>query len=1521
MIDESFPLDRGCSTMPLRDFHPAVSAWFDATFPAPTAAQAQAWPQIRAGRHTLVAAPTGSGKTLTAFLAAIDSLVQEAVARGGMLPDETRVVYVSPLKALSNDIHINLEAPLEGIREQLEQLGLPNAPIRTAVRTGDTPQPERNLMRKVPPHILVTTPESLYVLMGSLSGRDMLKSVRSVIVDEIHAVAASKRGAHLALTLERLEALCQRPLQRIGLSATQKPIEDVAKFLVGEGTGPAPSPLHEESRDEGQTAQEVLKEPPPFTTDLFARVAPHPSPLPAGERETQCVIIDIGHTRDRDLAIEVPPVPLEAVMSNDTWELVYNRLAQLVEQHRTTLVFVNTRRMAERVARHMSERLGHEAVAAHHGSLAKEQRLDAEQRLKRGELKVLIATASLELGIDIGDVDLVCQLSSPRSIAAFLQRAGRSGHAVNGTPKARLFPSSRDDLIECAALLDCVRRGELDTLVQPPQPQDVLAQQIVAEVACAEWDEDALFDLVRRAYPYRTLAREQFNAIVRMLADGFTTRRGARAAYVHRDAVHHALRARRGARLTAVTSGGTIPDTADYLVVLEPQATIVGTVNEDFAVESMAGDIFQLGNTSYRILRVERDRVRVEDAQGAPPSIPFWLGEAPGRSDELSLGVSRLREEVVARIDAGGVQAAFDWLRETLGLNEPSAQQIVEYLAKAKAALGVLPTQSTLVFERFFDESGGTQLIIHTPWGSRINRAWGLALRKRFCRQFNFELQAAATENAIVLSLSTSHSFPLEEVARYLHSSSAEQVLIQALLDAPLFPVRWRWNAVTSLALPRYGGGKKVPAQLQRMRSEDLLAAVFPDQVACLENIVGERQIPDHPLVNQTMHDCLREAMDVDGLLNILRGLESGAITVVARDLTAPSPLASEILNAAPYAFLDDAPLEERRTRAVQTRHWNGIEDTDDLAKLDPEAIAAVRAEAWPEVRSADEMHEALNILGFVTASEAEASTGWENWLRKLAESHRATRFTPSQFRGEGGSEPRTATSTAVWICAEKLPLWQSIHAEASMHPPIAAPAEFSAQTWTREDALLELVRGRLTGLGPITVSALARSLSVETSEIELALIRLQSEGYVMQGRFTPEAPDTEWCERHLLARIHRYTIGRLRREIEPVSRRDLMRLLLDWQHTTIGTRLKGPDAVAAVLGQLEGYEAAAGAWESELLSSRIEDYSSRWLDEMCRAGRIGWNRLRAGGGSGGPVRATPIVLLPRRQLGIWTSIADRNQEQESLLSSRAQAVLDALTAHGALFFDELIEDAHLLRTELENALGELVSAGRVTSDSFAGLRALLTPAAKRESPRHRRVRRHALSDIEDAGRWSLVRKPAPSPVAAKGGSDKPIDEAIEHIARTLLRRYGVVFWKLLEREASWLPSWRELLRVYHRLEARGEIRGGRFVEGLVGEQFALPEAIGQLRGIRQRPHEQQCICLSGSDPLNLVGTVLAGDRLPALAGTRVLYEDGMPVAALVANKPQWLIDSDLTQQRRWFNALLRRVEPDGASDISYLRR
>ena len=1424
------------SVDPLGRFHPAVAGWFSRSFPAPTPAQAAAWPLIRAGRSTLVAAPTGSGKTLTAFLAAIDGLVQQGLAEDG-LADATRVLYVSPLKALSNDIHINLDEPLAGITAELARLGLPALEIRTAVRTGDTPQAERNAMRKRVPHILVTTPESLYVLLGSASGREMLADVQSVIVDEIHAIAGNKRGSHLALSLERLEALCNRPLVRVGLSATQKPIDAVARFLVGV--------------------------------------------------ERPCEIVDIGHGRARDLALEVPPVPLEAVMSNDAWALVYDRLAALAGEHRTTLVFVNTRRMAERTTRHLAERLGAEVVAAHHGSLAREQRLSAEQKLKRGELRVLVATASLELGIDIGDVELVCQLGSPRSISAFLQRVGRAGHQVAGVSKGRLFPSSRDDLIECAALLDAVRRGELDTLNIPHAPLDVLAQQIVAEVACREWEEEALLQLFRRAMPYAAVDDATFQALLRMLAEGYTTRHGTRGAYLHRDLATRSLRGRRGGRLTALTSGGTIADNADYAVLLEPQGLNIGTVNEDFAVESLAGDVFQLGNTSYRILKIESGRVRVEDAQGMPPSIPFWLGEAPGRSDELSFAVARLRDEIDRRLAEGAavgrvdLSPAIDWLTGTLGLAETAARQIVEYLARARSALGALPTQQRLVMERFFDESGGTQLVIHSPYGSRINRAWGLALRKRFCRTFNFELQAAATEDTIILSLSTSHSFPLAEVWRYLHSASAEQVLIQAMLDAPLFGVRWRWIATTALALPRMAGGRKVAPQLQRMKSDDLLATVFPDQVACLENIVGEREIPDHPLVRQTLDDCLHEAMDSEGWLALLRRMEGGQVELLARDLPAPSPLAMEILGARPYAFLDDAPLEERRTQAVLARRWSDPESADDLGALDPEAIAAVCEEAWPEARSADELHEALTALGCIAEAETAAQPQWSEWLAELARGGRATRM-------------EVAHDRVLWLPLERLMLLRAVYPQAPFQPHLQAPGGYD-QPIEEEAALVELIRARLSGFGPLPVALIARPLALPASAVAAALVRLESQGYVMRGRFSAGAVEEEWCERHLLARIHRYTVKRLRREIEPVERVDFMRFLADWQHLSATMRMQGREALATVVEQLEGFQAAAAAWEADLLPARLKDYGGTWLDELCRSGRIVWTRLagrlRA---SGGPVRGTPIVLLPRRQLPTWYALASDAPAPE--VSSRAQRVLECLNAQGALFFDELQHYAHLLRSELEDALGELVAVGLVNADSFAGLRALLAPASKRSRTARRSRGGAFIGGMDDAGRWALVRKSGAGDEEA--GTTAFDAEALEHIARVLLRRYGVVCWRLLAREADWLPPWRDLLRVYHRLEARGEIRGGRFVAAVAGEQFALPEALGLLREVRKRPLTGEMLAVSAVDPFNQLGTLLPGARVPALAANRILFRDGLPVAVLAAGKPQWLVELDEDAQR-----------------------
>ncbi|HEY4424940.1 MAG TPA: DEAD/DEAH box helicase [Pyrinomonadaceae bacterium] len=1439
--------------MNLEIFHPAVARWFARSFPAPTEPQLQAWPEIKKQRHTLIAAPTGSGKTLAAFLSAIDDLVRLGVE--GKLDDSTHVIYVSPLKALSNDVQRNLQVPLEGIQEELKALGLPEVNIRTLVRTGDTPASERTAMTKRPPHIVVTTPESLYILLTSDGGRRMLETARTLIVDEIHAVVGDKRGSHLALSIERLEQLVRSnnaSLTRIGLSATQRPIEEVARFLIGT-----------ENHD--------------------------------------CAIIDTGHVRKLDLAIELPESPVSAVMSGEVWEEVYNRLAQLIRQHHTTLVFVNTRRLAERVARHLGERIGEENIAAHHGSLAREHRLQAEQRLKSGELSALVATASLELGIDIGDVNLVCQLGSTRSIANFLQRVGRSNHTVEGFPKGRIFPLSRDELVECAAIVDSVRRGELDRLEIPEKPLDILAQQIVAAVAAEEWGEDDLFRTVRRAYPYRNLEREQFDSIVRMLAEGFSTKRGRRATYLHHDAVNKRLRGRRGARLAAITSGGAIPDTADYAVVLEPSDLVIGTVNEDFAIESLQGDIFQLGNTSWRVLRVEQGKVRVEDAHGQPPSIPFWLGEAPARTHELSISVSRLREEVAARVEAGengsgvNLEPAVKWLTDEVAISESAAEQIVEYLAGAKIVLGVMPSQDNLVLERFFDDSGSMQLVLHSPFGSRLNRAWGLALRKRFCRKFNFELQAAATEDAIVLSLGPTHSFPLDDVFHYLNSKTVRQLLCQALLDAPMWNIRWRWNVTRSLAVLRRRGGKKIPPQLQRMDAEDLLTAIFPDQVACAENLpTGEREIPTHPLVDQTVKDCLEEAMDIEGLERLLSSIERNEKNLFARDVIEASPLSQEILNARPYAYLDDAPLEERRTRAVFQRRWLDPETAADMGKLDQAAIDRVRDEVWPEPRNADELHDALVELGFVT--EAEGAPWQEFFVELNADRRAAVMSTPT---------------ARLWVAAERLPQLSIVYPNAELQPPITAPESVARTPWAFEDALVEIIRGRLEGLGPVTVDQLVASSGLNKLEIETALLKLEAEGFVIRGKFTPGNTVTEWSARRLLARIHSYTLNRLRQEIEPVSSSDFIRFLLAWQKVTPDHQMEGPESLKAIIEQLEGVEAPAAAWEGELLPARMVEYDPAWLDALCLSGEVVWARLtplaRSAADNGersrgsGPVRNTPIALLRRKNFALWSSVFPQPAPAStSEFSTTTQTVYDYLKTRGASFFTDIVDNTELLRSQVEEALAELVANGVVVSDSFAGLRALLTPGSRKTQAASRRKHRQPVYEMASAGRWSILHRNNTPPNV----NDQAL---IEEVAWALLKRYGVVFKRLLEREGMALP-WRVLLRFYHRLEMRGEVRGGRFVAGISGEQFALPEAIGMLRAIRRAGPQESLISVSAADPLNLVGIIIPGPRITAHTSNRILYQDGAPIASFESGETHFLVELSRAMEWKAKAALMRKA-------------
>ncbi|MDB5940794.1 MAG: box helicase [Ramlibacter sp.] len=1426
------PENTGVSQLP---FHPAVSSWLEGRFGRPTEVQAQAWAVTSQRRHALIAAPTGSGKTLAAFLSAIDELVREGLDKG--LADEVHVLYVSPLKALSNDIRKNLQEPLAGIAAGLVAMGLPDPGIRAAVRTGDTPTAERERMRRKPPHILVTTPESLYILLSSESGRAMLKSVKSVIVDELHAVAGSKRGSHLMLSLERLEALCERPAVRIGLSATVKPLDEMARFLVG-------------------------------------------------DRDEAVEIIDTGHVRDRDLAIEVPRSPLTAVMPTEVWSEMYDRLAELVAGHRTTLIFVNQRRIAERVARHLAERLGEEHVTAHHGSLAREHRLHAEQRLKQGELKALVATSSLELGIDIGDIDLVCQLGSPRAVNAFLQRVGRAGHAIGAIPKGRLFPLALDDLLECTALLAAVERGELDRIRVPAKPLDALAQHIIAETACREWQLDALYECLRRAQPYRDLALREFEQVVQMLADGYATRRGRRGAYLHYDAVNRVLRARRGARIAAVTNAGVIPDQFDYEVVLQPEGHRVGTLNEDFAFESLPGDIFQLGNASYRIAKVETGKVMVEDAKGQPPSMPFWLVETLGRTVELCVAVSRICETADTLL-GDGVPACERWLQDDLHLPPAAAQQLAMYLAASKAALGVLPSRKRIVFERFFDQVGDTHLVIHSPYGSRINKAWGLALRKRMCRKFNFELQASALEDSIVLSLGPTHSFALDEVQHYLKSAGARDVLVQALLDAPMFGTRWRWNATASLAVRRMNGGRKVPPQFQRSDAEDLLTVVFPDQVACGENLAGEREIPDHPLVAQTLHDCLHETMDADGFVQLLAAIESGEVEVVTRDLSSPSPLAFAILNARPYAFLDDGAAEERRTKAVSMKPLMDLQTAQDIGKLDPQVIAQVREDAWPEIRDADELHDALVVHGFLAVDEAP----FPEFVETLAQQRRITRLD-------------APAGAPLYVAAERLHEFQAVFPGAALSPAIDAT---SPERPGAADALREVLRGRLDLLGPVTADALGAPLGMRGDAVLPSLLQLEVEGAVMRGAFSA-AGAVEWCDRRLLARIHRGTRDKLRAEFQPVPPAQFMRFLFRWHQlaTSDGDeRREGEGGLADVLRQLEGHAAPASAWEEDLLTARVNDYMPHMLDKLCAVGRMAWWRPVEPGNTAdrktGPIRGTPVLLCERDALAHWQQAAGAAVVDDSVLSGTARLLLELLRTHGASFFADLQHDAHMLGTQVEQGLAELVAHGLVSCDSFAGLRTLVMPSDKRNKLR-RKGRGH--DPIDDAGRWSLTRRARPA-ADAPGALAAP---HVEHIARVLLRRYGVLFRKLLEREEG-LPPWRELYYVLRRLEARGEVRGGRFVSGFSGEQFALPQAAAALRKTAKAPGRER-VAISAVDPLNLAGIVTPGDKVPRLPGNRLLFEGGVPIAVQSGGDVRYLKELEAPVQWEVKNLLIRKQRP-----------
>ncbi len=1463
-------------------FHPVIRDWFQRRFRLPTEPQAQGWPHIAAGKHTLIAAPTGSGKTLTAFLAVIDRLFKDEAARAETGDDERapqgiRVVYLSPLRALSNDMQRNLETPLDEIYEEAANQGVDIPRIRVGLRTGDTPAHRRAALVRKPPHILVTTPESLYLMLTSERGREALRTVETVIIDEIHALVRDKRGSHMALTIERLASLTGGPLQRIGLSATQKPIERIAEFLIGS---------------------------PSAETPITSR----------------CAIVDVGHQRQLDLAIETPPSELGAVCTQEHWGEVNARIVELINSHRSTLIFVNTRRMAERVTFHLTQLLGEEAVGSHHGSLAADIRLSTEQKLKNGELKAVVATASLELGIDVGYIDLVIQLGSPRAIATFLQRIGRSGHALGLIPKGRMFALTRDELMECMGLIRAIRGGRLDYIPIPEEPADILAQQIVAEVAAREWGTDELFDLFRRAYPYRNLSRERFDRTLTFLSEGLTTGAGRGTTLLHHDQVNRRLRPRAGSRITAVSNGGAIPEVDTIRVVLDDGGTVVGSVDEEFAVESSAGDIFLLGNTSWRIQMLRGNDLLVSDANGAPPTIPFWRGEAPGRTIELSEEVSKLREDLESRLRESGTLAVPEddetpwlvpreieqWLVAETSCVAEAARQIVIYVAAQQAAVGIVPTQTRIVFERFFDESGGMQLVVHAPFGSRINRAWGLAMRKRFCRSFDFELQATADDDGFILSLGPQHSFPIESLFPMLRSDNARNLLEQAILAVPMFQLRWRWNATRALQVARSRNGKKVPPALQRFRSDDLLTAVFPKLTGCQENIVGDHEIPDHPLVQQSMEDCLHEALNLDGLLDVLTRVERGEITFVAKDTREPSPFAYELLNANPYAFLDGGEVQERRARTAQTRRSVSVESARDLGRLDPTAIAQVVGEARPIVRNADDLHDLLQSRIFVALPEEPfslaqppqliADPDWYPLADLLIADRRAAVVTlPTGLQG--------------WVCAERWPALAAIFPQVSSAPPLSPP-DSVRRDWTDVEAKVTLIRGTLEMAGPVTTAEIASVTGLTESEIHACLEALEGEGIVLRGRFrngstvadVAETGDVEWCHRRLLSRIHRLTVAGLRKEIEPVDVPTFLRFLFQHQSILPGRRRQGSTGTFDALVQLQGLDIPAVAWERDILPLRVENYKREWLDELCLAGEVGWGRLHPPGRD--PEKSRPMASLTRvapislflREDWPWllSTAADCDI---ATLSSPAQEVLEWLRQRGATFATDLLSGTRMLPSQLDDVLGELVSRGLVTSDGFSGLRALVREGGSsadsgRGSPKVVRHRRSA-----SAGRWTLVdgRGGAPADPASPPADENTPEardrrrKTIEEWGWQLLRRWGVVFKDLLIREQG-APAWWELVQHYRRLEARGEIRGGRFIQGVGGEQFALPDTVRELRDLRESKGtgdkaQPTAVVVSGADPLNLVGILTSHPRVPSTAGNRILYWNGRPAAHLVGGE------------------------------------
>jgi ATP-dependent helicase Lhr and Lhr-like helicase len=1489
----------------LDEFHPAVRKWFARRFGAPSQVQERGWPVIAeaqkaAGHDVLLCAPTGSGKTLAAFMWAIDRLVGEA--EHGALRDEISVLYVSPLKALANDIRINLEEPLAGVRAVAAGDGLDLATIRAGLRTGDTPAGERAAMLRRPPQILVTTPESLFIQLTSPRFRQKLSAVRYVIVDELHAVAGNKRGAHLMLTLERLERLIRtrgasRPT-RIGLSATLNPIETLAAFLAG-----------------ADVANDGTRNP----------------------RRVRIVRAD-DSPRQLDLQIIAPGPEIGSLATHQHWEAMYDALAALIREQGTTLVFTLSRRWAERIALALQKRVGVDAVMAHHGSLARAERLQAEQRLKRGELKAIVATSSLELGIDVGAVDLVCQVDSPKSIAAAVQRIGRSGHHLGGIPKGRFFALTIDDLLECAAAVRAVRQGHLDEVEIPTGCMDVAAQQIIA-LATDEEDinETQLLGVLRSVQNFAQLDLPSLRGLLGQMARQLPERIQGANPKIFYDPVNGRVRARRGARLAAITSGGTIPESGNLDVVIASESRKIGDVEEDFAQESSRGDIFSLGSMPWRVLGISKNRFMVEPAPGMAPSLPFWQTEAAGRSRALSTELCELRQRIASLIArSGGEDEAIAWLGSECALEGEAAKQAVAYIRRGLAALGAVPDERTLVVERFFDGLGGTQIVIHSPWGIRLNRGFGLALRKRLCQSFDFEIQASAIDDAILLALNSRHSFPLDNILTLVNSHTAREVLEQALLDAPMFEVRFRHAATRALSIMRSGRGSKVPAWIQRLRSQELITALFPQRNACLDNRPATTALPDHFIVNETMRECLVETADLPGLEALLRGLEDGSIRPVLVDSIAPSVFAHRVLLAWDYSFLDDGERANRRSRTV-TMNRAMAEDVfrnENLAELlSAEAVELVTAEIEgrapsTRARNADELYELIRLHGCVPCGTIPVRTSAEptEWLSTLTMQGRLCRVRLGE-----------AESPEVAIAAEDLALFaaaypdlkvdansdrdsrrQTAGREATPYPPPRGQGEgtkigrfaSSDEEPDRGTAVEEIVRRALVTSGPLLPVDLVQRLLLPMKEILSALIALEAKGSIFRGHFThvrrdkaftpvnqrieggakdgtdsPEGIDVQWCDRHVLERIHRQTLNLLRSSVEPCNDADFVAFRLKWNGIGEPHQPTGVNGVRHILERMSALAFTPDVWERAILPARVADYRPEYLDLVCMSGEFAWVAapFHAEFEAHRDFPAT-VAFLPRKGRCHWPP-------QEMLADAKAQIVAEVLSRFGAQYLDQVAEHANLSERDALSALWRLAAAGLVSNDSFGPLR-LLTAAPEaagligtrrpHREPNRRDAALRARLQSSLSGRWSRVPQYGPEAAAVKITDTHDahgVDEARE-VALLLLQRHGVLARELMALEQIEL-SWQQILFALRRLEYAGTIRRGWFVHALSGEQYALPEALEILRGIRERREPQRQAVISAFDPANPFGVLLPGCGVAREAANLLVIRNGCMIGGL----------------------------------------